>query len=30
MLREMAAAGVKITARFRFSDNETELNGKLN
>lgn len=30
MLREMAAEGVKITARFRFSDNETELNGKLN
>ena len=30
MLKEMAAAGVKITARFRFSDPETDLGTHLN
>lgn len=29
MLREMAAGGVKITARFRFSDVETDLSSRL-
>jgi len=30
MLKEMAAAGVKITASFRFSDPETDLGTHLN